>query len=284
MKTGLVLEGGALRGLFTAGVLDVMMEHDLTVDAVVGVSAGAVFGCNFKSCQIGRTIRYNKKYCREWRFGSFRSLLLTGDYYGADFCYRRIPEELDVFDAETFQKTDMTFDVVCTDVDSGEPAYHRCSTAMGEDLQWMRASASMPLVSHPVEINGKKYLDGGIADSIPLHYMESLGYSHSIVILTQPQGFQKEPNRLLPLMRLLLGKKHPKMIRALENRHNVYNAITKEIEEKEKAGQILVIRPEGALHIGAASHDEKELERVYRLGRAMGEKRLKDIRSFMTEN
>ena len=281
MKTGLVLEGGALRGLFTAGVLDVMMEHDLTADAVVGVSAGAVFGCNFKSRQIGRTIRYNKKYCREWRYGSFRSLLLTGDYYGADFCYRRIPEELDVFDADTFQKTDMTFDVVCTDVDTGEAVYHRCSTAMGEDLKWMRASASMPLVSRPVQIDGKKYLDGGIADSIPLHYMENLGYPHSIVILTQPLGFCKEPNRLLPLMRLLLGKKYPHMIRALSKRHEAYNAMTKEIEQKKKAGRLLVIRPESALHIGAGSHDANEMERVYQLGRAMGEKRLVDIQSFI---
>lgn len=280
MKTGLVLEGGALRGLFTAGVLDVMMENDLMVDAIVGVSAGAVFGCNFKSRQIGRTIRYNKKYCREWRYGSFRSLLLTGDYYGADFCYRRIPEELDRFDAETFRKTPMTFDVVATDIETGEAVYHRCETAMGEDLKWMRASASMPLASTPVEIEGRKYLDGGVADSIPLHYMEESGYPHSIVILTQPKGFVKTPNKLLPLLRKTM-KKYPRLIHALEVRHEKYNAMTVEIEEKEKRGQILAIRPESALNIGAASHDENELERVYQLGRAMGEKRLKEIRDFI---
>lgn len=283
MKTGLVLEGGALRGLFTAGVLDVMMEHDLTVDAVVGVSAGAVFGCNFKSRQIGRTIRYNKKYCRNWRYGSFRSLLLTGDYYGADFCYRRIPEELDVFDVKSYQQTDMIFDVVCTDVDSGEAVYHRCETCMGEDLEWMRASASMPLVSKPVEINGRRYLDGGVADSIPLHYMEELGYPHSIVILTQTRGFVKAPNKLLPVMRLAL-KKYPALLRALELRHEGYNAMTKEIEEKEARGEILVIRPEEALNIGAASRDPEDMERVYQLGRAMGEKRRSEIRNFLEEN
>ena len=280
MKTGLVLEGGALRGLFSAGVMDVMMEHGVTVDAVVGVSAGAVFGCNFKSRQIGRTIRYNKKYCRNWRYGSFRSLLLTGDYYGADFCYRRIPEELDVFDADTYQKTDMTFDVVCTDIETGEAVYHRCALAIGEDLKWMRASASMPLASTPVEIDGRKYLDGGIADSIPLHYMESLGMRHNIVILTQPKGFVKEKNRLLPLMRRVM-KKYPKLIEALEVRHEKYNAMTREIEEKEAAGEILVIRPEAALGIGAASHDAEEMERVYRLGRTMGENRIEEIREFI---
>ncbi len=280
MKTGLVLEGGALRGLFTAGVLDVMMEQNLTVDAIVGVSAGAVFGCNFKSWQIGRTIRYNKKYCRDWRYGSFRSLLLTGDYYGADFCYRRIPEELDPFDVQTYQQNGMTFDVVCTDVETGEAVYHRCETSMDEDLKWMRASASMPLVSTPVKIQGRKYLDGGIADSIPLHYMEKLGCPHSIVILTQPQGFVKEPNRLLPVMRLLL-KKYPALLRALEHRHEGYNAITKEIAEKEARGEILVIRPESALNIGAASHDPGEMERVYQLGRRMGEKKLSEIQRFI---
>ena len=280
METGLVLEGGALRGLFSAGVMDVMMEHCVTADAVVGVSAGAVFGCNFKSRQIGRTIRYNKKYCRDWRYGSFRSLLLTGDYYGADFCYRRIPEELDVFDVKTYRQTDMTFDVVCTDIETGEAAYHRCSSAMGEDLKWMRASASMPLASTPVEIDGRKYLDGGIADSIPLHYMESLGISHNIVILTQPKGFVKEKNRLLPLMRRVM-KKYPKLIEALEVRHEKYNAMTREIEEKEMAGKILVIRPETALGIGAASHNADDMERVYQLGRTMGEKRIEEILAFI---
>jgi len=280
MKTGLVLEGGALRGLFTAGILDVMMENGVTLDAVVGVSAGAVFGCNFKSRQIGRTIRYNKKYRRNWRYGSFRSLLLTGDYYGADFCYRRIPEELDVFDAKTFQRTDMTFDVVCTDIETGEAVYHRCSTAMGEDLKWMRASASMPLASTPVVIEGRKYLDGGIADSIPLHYMERIGCSHCIVILTQPKGFVKTPNKLLPLIRRVM-KKYPHLIHVLETRHEKYNAVTAEIEEKEKNGQVLVIRPGEALHISATCRDEIEMQRVYDLGREAGKAHIEKIKSFI---
>ena len=282
MKTGLVLEGGALRGLFTAGVLDVMMENGLTVDAIVGVSAGAVFGCNFKSRQIGRTIRYNKKYCREWRFASFRSLLFTGDYYGADFCYRRIPEELDVFDVKTYQSNSMTFDVVATDIETGQAAYHRCESAMGEDLKWMRASASMPMASQPVEIYGHKYLDGGIADSIPLQYMEQMGFPHSIVILTQPQGFVKQPNRLLPLLRIVL-RRYPNAIRALETRHERYNQTLAEICQKEKAGQILVIRPDEALKIGAREKNEQELERVYRLGREMGQRRIDEIRAFIAQ-
>lgn len=282
MKTGLVLEGGALRGLFTAGVLDVMMENGLMTDAVVGVSAGAVFGCNFKSRQIGRTIRYNKKYCREWRFASFRSLLLTGDFYGADFCYRRIPEELDVFDVKTYQSNEMTFDVVATDLETGEATYHRCESAMGEDLKWMRASASMPLASHPVEIDGHKYLDGGIADSIPLLYMEQLGFPHSIVILTQPLGFMKEPNPLLPLLRRVL-RRYPRTVHALETRHERYNKTLEDILQKEKTGRILVIRPDAALHIGARAKNMDELERLYQLGCEMGQRRIDEIRAFITQ-
>ena len=282
MRKGLILEGGAMRGLFTAGILDVMMENGLMADAVVGVSAGAVFGCNFKSRQIGRTIRYNKKYCRNWRYASLRSLLLTGNYYGADFCYRRIPEELEVFDVKTYRSNDMTFDVVATDLDTGKPVYHRCETAMGEDLKWMRASASMPLASRPVEIDGHQYLDGGIADSIPIKYMESLGFPHSIVILTQPQGFVKQPNRFLPILRRVL-RRYPEAVRALEDRHIRYNETLRYILEKEKAGQILVIRPDEALNIGAMSRDENEFQRVYDLGRVMGERKLSDIRTFMAQ-
>lgn len=282
MKTGLVLEGGALRGLFTAGVLDVMMEHDLTADAVVGVSAGAVFGCNFKSRQIGRTIRYNKKYCREWRYGSFRSLLLTGDYYGADFCYRRIPEELDVFDADTFQKTNMTFDVVCTDVDTGEAAYHRCSTAMGEDLKWMRASASMPLVSRPVEIDGKKYLDGGIADSIPLPAFEQMGYEKNVVVLTQPKGFIKEKNGMLGLMRHAL-KKYPKLIETMARRHDEYNEATAYVQKRAEEGAAFVIRPDMALDVSRIEHDPAKLKAAYDHGRMVAQRELGRLRKFMEE-
>ena len=188
--------------------------------------------------------------------------------------------ELDKFDVETFTQNDMTFDVVATDIETGKAVYHRCTTAVGEDLKWMRASASMPLASTPVEINGRKYLDGGIADSIPLRYMENLGFPHSIVILTQPLGFVKQPNRLLPVMRRTM-KKYPGVIRALEERHIRYNETIAQVLEKEKQGQILVIRPDEALNIGAASHDASELQRVYDLGRAMGERRLREIQEFL---
>ena len=147
MKTGLVLEGGAMRGMFTASVLGVLMEHNIQLDGAVGVSAGAVFGCNYKSHQIGRTIRYNTEYCTDKRYASFGNLLRTGNLYSEQFCYHTVPEKLDPFDAETFQKNPMDFFVVCTDVRTGEPIYRKCRTGNAEDIQWMQASASMPLAA-----------------------------------------------------------------------------------------------------------------------------------------
>ena len=203
-KTGLIMEGGAMRGMFTSGVIDVLMEHDVRFDGAVGVSAGAVFGCNYKSRQIGRALRYNKRFCRDRRYSSFWSLLTTGDLYGAEFCYHEIPEKLDVFDTKTFRENPMEFYVVCTDVQTGKPVYHKLSEGGREDIEWMRASASMPIVSHVVKIGKYHLLDGGIADSIPVKYFEEIGYNRNVVILTQPLDFQKEANKLLPVARVVL--------------------------------------------------------------------------------
>ena len=134
MKRGLVLEGGAMRGLFTAGVTDVMLERGVTYDGIVGVSAGAVFGCNYKSHQPGRVLRYNLRFCRDPRYCSVRSWAKTGDLYGADFCYRAIPDELDPFDRAAYAADPTDFWVVCTDADTGKPVYHNCLTGDENDL------------------------------------------------------------------------------------------------------------------------------------------------------
>ena len=159
MKTALIMEGGAMRGMFTCGVMDVLMENGITFDGAAGISAGACFGCNFKSGQIGRPIRYNKEYCRDPRYCSFRSLILTGDLYNADFCYRELPEVLDPFDREAFAKNPMAFYVGATDVETGECVFHRCTDGSGEDMLWFRASASMPVVSRPVRIGDRVEAD-----------------------------------------------------------------------------------------------------------------------------
>ena len=201
MKTGLILEGGAMRGMFSAGVMDVMMENGIRFDGIIGVSAGAAFGVNYKSGQIGRAIRYNAKYCRDKRYCGVGSLLKTGNLFNTEFCYGEVPLKLDVFDFDTYEKNPTAFYVTCTDIESGKPVYHEYTGRNDHGFDWIRASASLPLVSQIVEIDGVKLLDGGIADSIPVAYFESIGYTKNVVILTQPQGYRKEKNRVLPLLR-----------------------------------------------------------------------------------
>ena len=280
MKTGLVLEGGAMRGMFTAGVLDILMEHNIEVDGVIGVSAGATFGCNYKSKQIGRTIRYNKRFCRDPRYCSFRSLIKTGDLFGAEFCYHTLPETLDLFDNETYEASPMEFHMVCTDVNSGKPVYYKCDKFDHDGLEWIRASASMPLVSRIVEVGGRQMLDGGISDSIPLSYFQSLGYEKNIVVLTQPRNYVKKENKLLPLMKLAL-KKYPKLLETMKNRHIAYNDTLEYIKQEEKKGSILVLCPKEKLPIGRIEHNPDRLQEVYELGRKIAKEQLLQIKQFL---
>jgi predicted patatin/cPLA2 family phospholipase len=278
-KRGLVLEGGAMRGLWTAGVIDVMMEHDIWPDGLIGVSAGAAFGCNYKSRQVGRAIRYNTKYARDSRYSGLKSWLTSGNYYNAEFGYHTMPKELDVFDDDAFNKNPMAFYVVCTDVLTGSPVYQLLSEATEETYDWIRASASMPLASKVVELQGRKLLDGGVADSIPLEYFESIGYHRNVVILTQPAGYQKEHNKLMALMRLSL-RHYPKMIEAMDKRHLMYNRQLQYVAQAEQEGRCLVIRPEGKIPIGHISHDASQMRLVYEQGRRVGEKYLDRIKAF----
>lgn len=280
MKTALIMEGGAMRGMFTCGVTDVFLEEGITFDAAAGISAGACFGCNFKSRQAGRAIRYNKRYSRDPRYCSFRSLIKTGDLYGVDFCYRELPEILDPFDNKTFAENPMAFYVGATDVDSGEIRYHKCTDGRKKDLLWMQASASMPMVSRIVEADGFRLLDGGIVDPVPYRYMEELGYDRNVYILTQPKGYHKEKSSALPLMRIAL-RKTPRIVEAMERRHEVYNRQTAEIDEKERRGEILVIRPPEDLGIRRTEHDPDELERVYQIGRREAYRMLPRVKNFL---
>ena len=278
MKKGLVLEGGAMRGLFTCGILDVFMEQNIEFDGAAGISAGAVFGCNFKSRQIGRPLRYNKKYCRDPRYCSIRSLVKTGDLYGVEFCYHELPDKLDVFDREAFSRNPVEFYIGATDVTTGKPIFHRCSDGGERDIEWMRASSSMPVVSRPVQIGKYTLLDGGISDPIPYLYMESKGYDRNVLILTQPEGYRKKPTS--PLMPALL-RRYPAIAQAMARRHIVYNRQLDQIKERELAGQSYVIRPPEDLKIGHTEKDPEELERVYRIGRHTAEEQLSRVREFL---
>lgn len=280
MKTGLIMEGGAMRGMYTAGVTDVLMENNITFDGAVGVSAGAVFGCNYKSHQIGRVIRYNKKYCRDSRYVSIRSLIRTGDIYGESFCYHELPEKLDIFDTETYKNSPMEFYVVCTDAVTGRAVYHKCDNGDAGDIQWMRASAAMPVLSKPVHIDGQILSDGGTSDSIPVRFFQKKGYDKNLVILTQPAGYVKKRNSYIPVIRAVL-KKYPELVKALENRHEMYNETLEYIRKEEETGKLFVIRPSRKLEVGAVERNQQRLEAVYQCGRKDASERLEEIKAWL---
>ena len=280
MKTGLIMEGGAMRGMFTAGVLDVLMENGLVTDGAIGVSAGAVFGCNYKSHQIGRVIRYNTEYCNDKRYASFKNLVKTGNLYSEQFCYHEVPEKLDPFNEAAFAASPMDFFVVCTDVKTGEPIYHKCRKGDAEDVLWMEASASMPLAAKIVKIGHYGLLDGGVADSIPVRFFESIGYKRNLIILTQPKGYIKKKNKFLPAIRARYFR-YPAFAEAVADRHERYNETLSYISMLEQAGKDYVIRPPIPLEIGAMERDPAQLRRVYETGRAVAQIQVEKIRDFL---
>ena len=280
MKKGLILEGGAMRGMFTAGVIDVMMEAGIEYDGIAGVSAGAAFGCNYKSKQIGRAVRYNMKYCNDKRYSGIVSLIKTGNIYSTDFAYGEVPLKYDVFDFDAFQSNPMEFYVVCTDIETGNAVYHNYKGKEDHGFDWIRASASMPMVSQIVEIDGQKFLDGGVSDSVPVRYFEEMGYDKNVVVLTQPEYYQKKKNRLMPLIRVKY-RKYPKLVETMENRHLVYNQTLAYIKEQEKQGKLFVIRPKEKLQIGKVEKNPEKLKEIYDIGRETATSRISELKKYL---
>lgn len=281
-KIGLVLEGGAMRGLFSAGVCDVMLEQNIRFDGMIGVSAGVTFGCNFKSKQNGRAIRYCKQYAKEPRFCSARSFLKTGDFFGAEFCYHTLPEQLDIFDSRTYAENPMPMFLVATDVFTGKPVYHEVPEINYDAYEWIRASASMPLAARMVTVEGRTMLDGGISDSIPLQWFERAGYERNVVVLTQPAGYVKQPNKLTTLARLYY-RKYPALIHAMTVRHEMYNAQTAYVTKTEASGQAFVIRPAEKLPVHHMTDDPRLMQRIYNLGRDAALRVLPELRNFLNQ-
>ncbi len=277
-KTGLVLEGGGMRGLFTAGILDVFMERGLTFDGVIGVSAGAIHGSSYVTGQKGRSIRYYRCYCQDPRFISWRNFLTTGDVVGVRFCYHDIPERLDVYDYESFKNSPTAFYVVCSNVETGRPEYIRIRD-MKEEMDYLRASASLPYFSRIVQVGGKKLLDGGCTDSIPLGAFKKMGYGKDVVILTRPAGYVKEAAN--PLLPSLYYARYPRFARALVNRHLRYNRTFAAIGELEREGKIFVIRPKQALAIGRLENDPVKIQEIYDIGRQEGQEQIDALLAWL---
>ena len=282
MKTGLVLEGGAQRAIYTAGVLDVFMENGITFDGVIGVSAGAIHGCSFVSRQHRRSIDYTLAYAGDKNYMSWYSFLTTGNMVNEEFCYHTLPEKLFPFDHKTFEANNTDFYAVCSNLQTGQAEYVKCAKMDKTGLAYLRASASMPFVSRISEIGGKKYLDGGICDSIPLRAFQKMGYERCVVVQTRAAGYQKKPNKLGWLAPLVY-RKYPKFAAAIKNRHIMYNNELEQIELAQKNGAAFVIRPSKNVKIHHMETDKKVLQAVYDLGRGDAIKLLPELKKFLKE-
>lgn len=263
MKIGLVLEGGAMRGMYTAGVLDTFLDNNILVDCVVGVSAGALFGINYVSGQRGRTIRYNKRFNGDKNYMGLRPLLREGNIVSTQYAYHDVPHTLDPFDDEAYKNSGIPFYAVVTDMETGEPEYIQVKSVFNQ-ADTLRASGSMPFVSKPVIIEDKKYLDGGISDSIPYEWLSKQGCDKLIVVLTRDITYRKQPTskRLVNMF----YRKYPRLVETLINRYAVYNDKVEKLIEWENQGKAFVIRPSEPITINKIEKNPDELQAVYELG------------------
>ena len=281
MKVGLVLEGGGMRALFTAGVLDALLDvKELNIDGIVGVSAGALFGANYVSGQKERAIRYNKKYARDKRYMGLYSWITTGNAVNKEFAFYEIPSKLDVFDQEKFKESKIDFHVVMTNIENGQAEYILIEDVL-EQMEYWRATSALPFASKIIEINGKKYLDGGISDSIPIDYCESLGYDKIILILTRPEDAHK--NDKLSFLYKLVYRKYPNLVERLINMGKDYEIVLKKIKDLENKNKIFVIRPPQVLKIGRLEKNEDKIQNVYDIGLNTGKKEIDNLLKYLNK-
>lgn len=280
-KVGLVLEGGSLRGLYSAGVLDIMMDNDINIDCIVGTSAGALFGPNYFSNQRGRAIRYNKRFCKDRRNISMLSFILTGNVVNKNFAYYKITKELDIFDNETFMKSGKELYVTATNIESGKCEYFKINDVL-EDMEKLRATSAIPIMTRPVKIDNKFYLDGGVSDSIPVKKCLELWCDKVIVVLTQPEGFIKKKisDKKVKTIKFVF-RKYPKLIERMLNRHNDYNECINYINELEKEGKAFVIRPSEKLDIDLIERNPEKLEDIYQIGIKDMKKKIKNLKKYL---
>lgn len=279
MSIALVLEGGAKRGIYTAGVLDVLLENNLIADGVIGVSAGAVHGASYVSEQIGRSIRYYMNYGNYYKFMSLRNWILTGNVVDTKFCYYELPEVLDKFDHETFEKSKTKYYTVCSNIETGKAEYIPCKE-LKHSITYLRASASLPVFSKIVEIDGKKLLDGGICDSIPLKASQNLGFDKNVVVLTRPLGYKKKKSKFLTFTKLVY-RKFPNFAKAMENRPDMYNNQLEFVENEAKnSSNTLLIRPSVDLGVKHMEKDLNKVKAMYDLGRKDALDMLNELKNF----
>lgn len=262
----LVLEGGGMRGFYTAGVLDFFLEKNLEFNFIIGTSAGACCACSFISKQLKRNYHAFGDYLNDPNYMGLNNLIHTGNFFNYDFIFDTIPNKLIPFDYKQFNKFKGKFYSVSTNIETGEADYHlNTNLHIDADMDYIKASMALPMISKPINIDGKLLLDGGVADSIPIRKAMELGSKKSIVVLTQAANFRKQPNKLMPILEKTYSS-YPKLIKALENRHNDYNNSLNFINLLEKTNNCFVIRPSTPITISNLETDKEKLDALYNQG------------------
>ena len=279
-KNGLVLEGGGMRALFTAGVLDAFLEKSLCIDTMVSVSAGALFGVNYVSQQKGRAVRYNIKFAGDKRYMSLKNWFKTGNVLDKKFAYYDLPMKLDVFDEKKFSESNINFYIVLTNIETGK-AEHILIKDVFDQMEYLRATSALPFASKIIKIDGKKYLDGGITDPVPVDYCKKMGCDKLIVVLTRPKGKYKE-DKLNWLFKIVY-KKYPKLVERLVNMENDYKKTLKKIIELEDKGEIFVIRPDEVLDIGRLETNKEKIKEIYNKGLEKGRKEIEKLEKYLNK-
>ena len=282
IEAGLVVEGGGMRGVYTAGVLDYFMEKNLYFHDCYGVSAGACHISSYVSKQIGRSIKVTLDYINDKRYCSINSLIKTGDMFGVEMLYDIIPNKLELYDYETFNKFKGNFYSVVTNCKTGKAEYMKIKD-MKKDIIAVRASSSLPLLSRIVEINGEEYLDGGITDSIPIKKSIEDNHRKNVVILTRDKTYRKKKSSFLPIFKLKY-RKYPNLVNAIENRYKMYNNTLDFIEEKVKTGEVFVIQPKEPVNISRVEKDKTKLKELYDKGYNDAKKCYEDLIKFINED
>lgn len=280
MKVGLVLEGGAMRGLYTAGVIDTFLKEKIDVDTIIGVSAGALFGMNYKSKQIGRVLRYNKAYVGNKDYMGVYSFLKTGNVMNEEFCFEKLIDDLDPIDYQSYQESPVDFYAVVTNLQTGKAEYKLLDTLDNYDqVEYLRASGSMPFVSHIIQVNGHEYLDGGCSDSIPIKKMLEMDVDKIIVVLTRPLDYRKKPSN--EHLNKLFYHQYPHFVETLNNRYLNYNASLDLITKLEKEKKIFVLRPSQLIPIGRLEKDKEVIQQMYDLGVSDCNNQLENLKKYL---
>lgn len=280
-KTGLVLEGGGLRGIFTAGVLDFFLEKNIEFDGCIGVSAGSCHACSYLSKQYKRAFNVSVDYLDDKRYCSMHSLITTGDLFGVDFVYGEIPNKLNPIDNEAFMKSRTRFQAVITNCRTGEAEYPDVKD-FRTDTVYIRASSSLPFLSKMVKINGKLYLDGGVSDSIPIKKSIENGNTKNIIIMTRDKKYRKKQSKLGKISAIRY-KKYPKFVELMNTRFSRYNEILEYIYELERQGKVFIIQPETSLNLGRIEKNREKLTNVYNIGYKEAEKRYSAMMEYLAK-